>query len=92
MVIRGFFPVLRSCIIVDHSGNRQNNRSMLCLSESIVGTIVSGSETSCVIRGLTATILQFFHGMFCYVSYKIFISIEDVKKIEGIRMMVEKRR
>ena len=64
---------------------------MLFLSESIVGTIVSGSETLGMVRGLTATILQFPHGMFCYVSYKIFISIEDVKKIEGIIMVADKR-
>ena len=53
---------------------------MLFLSESIVGMIVSGVETLCMVHGLTATILQFFHGTLCYVSYRIFISIEDVKK------------
>ena len=76
----GFFSTLRSCIIVNHCGNRQKNSSMLFLAESIEGTIVSGSETLCMVRGLTSTILQFFHGRFCCVSYKISISIEDVKK------------
>ena len=47
---------------------------MLCLPESIVGTIVSGSETSCVIRGLTATILQFFYGMFCCVLQNFYFN------------------